>query len=154
VAPISRPGVEHRHVYLPAGSWAHWWTGEVTEGPAHVLAHAPLGQPAIYARCDTPIPMWPVLQHTGEAPDSLTWRVFLGSGSGSGSLYEDAGDGYGPCCRRTAHVERGERFLLSAREGSYVPSRRLFVEVVGGPRFEVEETGEALVIERLLTTDD
>jgi hypothetical protein len=30
----------------------------------------------------------------------------------------------------------------------------LFVEVVGGRRVEVEETGEALVIERLVTTDD
>ena len=154
VAPITRPGVEHRHVYLPAGSWAHWWTGELVEGPAHVLAHAPLGQPAVYARCDTPIPMWPVLQHTGESPDSLTWRVFLGSGSGSGSLYEDAGDGYGPWCRRTAHVEEDGRFLLSAREGSFVPSRRCFVEVFGGRRVEVEETGEALVIERLMTDDD
>ncbi len=78
VAPITRPGVEHRHVYLPAGSWAHWWTGDVIEGPAHILAHAPLGQPAVYARSSTPIPMGPVLQHTGEVPDSLTWRVFVG----------------------------------------------------------------------------
>jgi hypothetical protein len=44
--------------------------------------------------------------------------------------------------------------VLSAREGTFVPSRRCFVEVAGGRRFEVEETGEALVIERLLTTDD
>jgi hypothetical protein len=98
--------------------------------------------------------MGPVLQHTDEVPGSVTWRVFPGSGSGSGSLYEDAGDGYGPSCRRTAHVEEGGRFRLSAREGSFVPSRRLFVEVVGGRRVEVEETGEALVIERLVTTDD
>ena len=59
--PDHRPGIEHRHVYLPAGSWAHWWTNTRIEGPAHVLAHAPLGQPAVYARCDTPIPLWPVL---------------------------------------------------------------------------------------------
>jgi hypothetical protein len=98
--------------------------------------------------------MWPVLQHTDEVPDSLTWRVFPGPGSGSGALYEDAGDGYGPWCRRTAQVEEGGRFLLSVREGSFVPSRRCYVEVVGGGRIEVAETGEALVIERLLTTDD
>ena len=28
VAPITRPGIEHRHVYLPAGEWVQWWTGE------------------------------------------------------------------------------------------------------------------------------
>jgi alpha-glucosidase len=145
--------VEYRHVYLPAGAWAQWWTGEIIEGPAHVLAHAPLGRPALYARVNTPIPMWPVLQDTDEVPDALTWRVFVGRGSGSGSLYEHSGDGDGPWCRRTAHVERGERFVLSEREGSFVPGRRVFVEVVGGARFEVEETAEAVVIERLVTTD-
>ncbi len=52
VAPITRPGIEHRHVYLPAGTWAHWFTGERIQGPAHVLAHAPLGhaRPSTRAR--------------------------------------------------------------------------------------------------------
>ena len=27
-APIYRPGVEHRAVYLPEGTWYDWWTGE------------------------------------------------------------------------------------------------------------------------------
>jgi alpha-glucosidase len=159
VAPITRPGVEHRHVYLPAGEWAHWWTGERFFGPAHILAHAPLARPALFARANTPIPLYPVLQHTGEVPDSLTWRVFVGPGSGTGSLYEDAGDGYGPSCRRTAQVEGGEggivRFALSARSGSFVPARRTaFVELVGGERFELAEGPEAVVIERRLTNDD
>ena len=158
VAPITRPGIEHRHVYLPAGHWRHFWTHQLIEGPAHVLAHAPLGQPAIYARCNAPIPMWPVMQHTGEVPDSLTWRVFVGPGSGSSSLYEDAGDGYGPSCSRTAHVERdGElvRFALSARSGAFVPPQReTFVDFVGLDRVRLEENGEAVVIERVVTTDD
>ena len=29
----------------PPGTWVQWWTGERVEGPAHVLAHAPLGRP-------------------------------------------------------------------------------------------------------------
>jgi alpha-glucosidase len=158
VAPITRPGVEHRHVYLPAGFWRHFWTDELIEGPAHVLAHAPLGQPALYVRSNMPIPLWPVLQHTGEVPDSLTWRVFVGPGSGCGSLYEDSGDGYGPGYSRTAHVERGDggvvRFSLSARSGSFVPAaRRVFVDL-GGDVVEVEESAEAVVIERVVTNDD
>ena len=55
-------------MYLPAGDVGALWTGERVAGPAHVLAHAPLGQPAIYARANTPIPLWPILQHTGEPP--------------------------------------------------------------------------------------
>jgi alpha-glucosidase len=159
VAPITRPGIEHRHVYLPAGHWRHFWSDQLLEGPAHILAHAPLGRPAMYARCNTPIPMWPVLQHTGEVPDSLTWKVFVGPGSGSGSLYEDSGDGYGPSCSRTAHVERVEgdlvRFSLSARSGAFVPPpRSVFVDFVGVEVVEVEESAEAVVIERVVTNDE
>jgi alpha-glucosidase len=154
VAPITRPGIEHRHVYLPAGTWHHFWSGERFDGPAHVLAHAPLGQPAVYVRANTPLPLWPALQHTGETPDSLTWRVFVSPGSGSASLYEDAGDGYGDFSRRTAHVESGAdgrvRFTLSAREGSYVPAPRRLLIDLGGEVVEVEESAESVVIERLV----
>ncbi|MGH2968826.1 MAG: glycoside hydrolase family 31 protein, partial [Solirubrobacteraceae bacterium] len=64
VAPITRPGIEHRHVYLPRGTWLQWWTGERFDGPAHVLAHAPLGRPALYARANAAIPLWPEREHT------------------------------------------------------------------------------------------
>ena len=159
VAPITRPGIEHRHVYLPAGTWVRWLTGERVEGPAHVLAHAPLGRPAVYVRADTPIPMWPDLPHTGVVPDVLTWLVFPGAGSGYGSLYEDAGDGYGPSCSRTAHVESGSdgrvRFSLSARVGGFVPApRRVVVDVRGVGVAEVEETAAPVVIERFEPTDN
>jgi alpha-glucosidase len=153
VAPMTRPGLEHRHVYLPAGSWAHWWTGEIVSGPAHVLAHAPLGQPALYARANTPLPLGDPIQHTGE-PSGLTWRVFASPGSSSASLYEDAGDGHGPCSRRTAHVESGEdgrvRFSLSPREGDHVPSRAVVSVDLGGEVVEVPESPEPVVIERLV----
>jgi alpha-glucosidase len=152
VAPITRPGLEHRHVYLPAGTWCHWWTGEPFDGPAHILAHAPLGQPAVYARAGTPIPLGDPIEHTG-LPSSLTWRVFSG-GSGSASLYEDCGDGYGPWCRRTAHVEQGGRVSLSAREGAFVPARTsVVIEVVGVGSAEVEEAADPVVIERFENTD-
>jgi hypothetical protein len=74
-------------------------------------------------------------------------------------LYEDAGDGYGPYCRRTAHVESGEdgsvRVSLSARSGSFVPARSsVVIEVVGVGSAVVEEAAEAVVIERFEKTDD
>ena len=154
IAPITRPGIEHRHVYLPAGTWAQWWTGELTSGPAHVLAHAPLGQPAIYVRANTPLPLGDPIQHTGQ-PSNLSWVVYPSPGAGESSLYEDAGDGYGPSSRRTAHVVSGSdghvRFSLSARVGDFVPSRqRVTIDIRGADVTEVPESGEALVIERLV----
>ena len=132
VAPITRPGIEHRHVYLPRGTWFHLWTGDRLDGPAHVLAHAPLGEPAIYVKANTPIPMGPDMAHTGERPtDPLTLLVYPAEIAVTGEfvLYEDAGDGYahesGEYARRATSCEAtGNRIsvTLGEREGSFVPA--------------------------------
>ncbi len=140
VAPITRAGVQYRHVYLPAGTWFHWWTGERFDGPAHVLAHAPLGQPAVYAKANAPIPLWPEMRHVGEKrPDPLTLVVYASPGEGSFTLYEDEGDGY--AYEQGAHARTrltcattatGVRLTVGAREGSYVPEReRMVIELRG-----------------------
>jgi alpha-glucosidase len=131
VAPITRPGREYRHVYLPAGSWSHWYTGDQIDGPAHIIAHAPLGQPAIYARGNHAIPLWPAMQHTGERdPDPLTLVVYPVAGSASTTIYEDAGDGFayqhGQYARTTitsSTAERSATVLIGQREGGYAPPR-------------------------------
>ena len=98
VAPIGRPGTEYRHVYLPAGTWVHYWSGERFRGPAHLLGRAPLGQPALYVKANTPLPM---------GSDPLSWTVHVAQAeSGSGALYDDAGEGFG--------FERGEFTRQSA----------------------------------------
>jgi alpha-glucosidase len=143
VAPITRPGIEHRHVYLPAGTWAQWWTGELVTGPAHVLAHAPLGRPALYARANAAIPLWPERMHTGEPVDRLTLRVHAAPGEVvTRSLYEDAGDGYGPSARRTVTVDEAS-IRVSAPEGDYVaPPRVVEIELRRGDAVELIEIGE------------
>jgi alpha-glucosidase len=148
VAPITRPGVEHRHVYLPAGSWCHWWSGERIDGPAHVLAHAPLGRPALYARANTPIPLGDPVAHTG-LPSSLTWLVHpaAGAAGGAGALYEDAGDGYGPHARRAATVGDDLAVHLSAREGGFTPDRtRTTVAWHGLGEAEIDESPDAVTV--------
>jgi alpha-glucosidase len=83
VAPIARPGTEYRHVYLPAGTWVHFWSGERHVGPAHILIRAPLGEPAVFFRANTPI------------PTSQGWLVHVANGAeGAGGVYEDDGDGF------------------------------------------------------------
>ena len=132
VAPVTRPGVEYRHVYLPAGSWFHYWTGDRVDGPAHILAHAPLGRPAIYVRANTAVPLWPEMNHVGQRePDPLTFVLYPCEGSGEATFYEDAGDGYeylnGFYARRaiTCEVEDGNiRLAIGEQDGSLVPARR------------------------------
>ena len=136
VAPITRPGIEHRHVYLPRGTWVQWWTGEVVTGPAHVLAHAPLGRPALYVRGNAAIPLWPVRMHTGEPVERLTLRVFAGGSEPvTSSVFEDAGDGYEPGSRFSVTVD-GPVVQISAREGGYEPPYPVEVEA-GAQRYPV-----------------
>ena len=142
VAPIGRPGIEYRHVYLPRGTWVQFWSGERVDGPAHVLAHAPLGRPALYVRANTPVPMWPALEYEGQAPpDPMTWLVCAAAGApdGEGEWYDDAGDGYafesGEFTRQRAscRTRPGEiEVILGAREGAWNPSHsRVDLEVRG-----------------------
>lgn len=131
VAPIAQAGVKYRHVYLPAGTWFHYWTGQRLDGPGHVLAHAPLGEPAVYVRANTPVPLWPEMRHVGEQPpDPLTLLVYAAEGRGTATLYEDAGDGFGyqqgvfartaVACQTSA---QRVRVSFGARQGTFQPAR-------------------------------
>jgi alpha-glucosidase len=140
VAPITRPGIEHRHVYLPQGTWFHYWTGERFDGPAHILVHAPLGEPPLYVRANAAVPMGPEMAHTGErALDPLTLLLQPAEGAGESAIYEDAGDGFGyedgEYARRTISCEEsGGRITvrLGEREGSFAPEREgLHLELRG-----------------------
>ncbi len=53
-----------RQVYLPAGDWYDWHTGERVAGPRFVVAPTPMDRIPLYARGGAVIPMWP------EAPAS------------------------------------------------------------------------------------
>ncbi|MEC4818755.1 MAG: glycoside hydrolase family 31 protein [Scytonema sp. PMC 1069.18] len=137
-APIYRPGVEHRAVYLPEGRWFDWWSGEIYEGPTHILAYAPLERLPLYVRAGSIIPMIPVMQHVDERPiDQMRLRTW--KGTGEFTLYEDDGHTFdyktGAFCTTTYHVSSQDQQTIvevKAREGSFSPAtREIIVELVG-----------------------
>ncbi|MBA3610354.1 MAG: DUF5110 domain-containing protein, partial [Rubrobacter sp.] len=96
-----------------------------------VLAHAPLGQPPIYIKANTAIPMSPDRNHTGEATDHLTLLLYPAEGTAESTLYEDAGNGFdyksGQYARREVICEVRDGAIavrLEAREGSFTPERQ------------------------------
>jgi alpha-glucosidase len=151
-SPITRPGIQHRHVYLPQSTWFHYWTGERFDGPAHILAHAPLGEPALYVRANTAVPMWPEMNHVGERPaDPLTLLLYPVEGSGESVLYEDAGNGFGyesgEYARRRAICEvsgAGISIRLDEREGSFAPERSSVNLELGGVSTPSSQTARRL----------
>ena len=137
-APVYRPGVEHRAVYLPEGRWYDWWSGEVFDGPTHIMAHAPIERMPLYVRAGSIIPMAPVMQYVDERPlDQLTLRVW--QGTGEFTLYEDDGQTFeykmGAFCTTTYRVRsEGQQTIveIGQREGEFSPvEREVVVEVVG-----------------------
>ncbi|HEY9782462.1 MAG TPA: TIM-barrel domain-containing protein, partial [Leptolyngbyaceae cyanobacterium] len=149
-APIYRPGVEHRAVYLPEGTWYDWWTGESYTGAAHILAHAPLERMPLYVRAGAIIPMQPVMQYVDEHPlNSLRLRIW--SGTGEFTFYEDDGHsfeyrhGVWATTKYLVSID-GEKTIveIGAREGKWTPPQReVIVEVVGVGEQRFEDDGSA-----------
>jgi alpha-glucosidase (family GH31 glycosyl hydrolase) len=50
VAPVVTEGARSRPVYLPAGQWRDYWTGEVLTGARWISADAPVQQIPLYVR--------------------------------------------------------------------------------------------------------
>lgn len=153
-APVYRPGVRCRAVYLPQGVWYDWRTGEKLEGGRYVLTDAPLEQMPMYARAGAIIPLQPVMQYVGERPcDRLTLRVY--PGTGEWTLYEDDGCSFeyqkGAFCTTTYKVypEAGRTIVkIEARRGTWQPPKReVRVEVVGVGERRFEDTGEVRRLE-------
>jgi alpha-glucosidase len=135
VAPILKPDLTHRRVYLPAGAWYDYWTNQKYTGGTMISVEAPLETVPMFVRAGAIIPSGPSLNYVGEKPvDPITFSIYPDDkGTATGSLYED--DGLSPAYktgtfRRTSlSARRGARgFVVSigAAEGSYNPGPRKF----------------------------
>jgi alpha-glucosidase len=91
VAPIYLPATFKRCVYLPAGVWYDYWSGERYEGEKYILADAPLDKIPVFVRGGAMIPQAPPMNYVGEVRmDPLTLVIYPGS-KGKLVLYEDDG---------------------------------------------------------------
>jgi alpha-glucosidase len=152
VAPVVKPDVTRRLVYLPQGTWYDYWTSKKYDGGTMISVEAPLETVPMFVRGGAILPSGPPLNYTGEKPqDPITFNIYPDeAGAASGTLYEDDGltpaykqDGFR---RTTVNVKRagaGYVVSISAPVGSYRPPARKF-------SFVVRAAGR----NRTLTTDD
>jgi alpha-glucosidase len=133
VAPVLKPDVTKRLVYLPRGVWYDYWTNKKYEGGTMVSADAPLETVPMFVRGGSIIPIGPQMNYVGEKPfDPITFAIYPDDkGSASTTLYED--DGLSPAYkegtfRRTTvavkQVAGGYNATMSAPEGRYNPGPR------------------------------
>lgn len=92
VAPVLDSGTE-RAVWLPAGEWVDFWTGERVAGGRWLEVDAALAHVPLWVRGGELLPLGPVAQHTGErALDPLTVQVCaLDAGEARCVLHEEGG---------------------------------------------------------------
>ena len=89
VAPVIRQGATTRTLYLPAGSWTNYWTGQDLQGGREVTVAAPLQQIPVFVRAGSILP-WisPDTEtlaadlahgHYRTLTGDMIWRVFAAS---------------------------------------------------------------------------
>jgi len=144
VAPVTGPGATARQVYLPAGDWYDWHSGELVGGARFVVAETPMDRIPIYARGGAVIPMWAEAPATtaGYHPTVVELHVFVPAADGSHTSILAEDDGLtnavldGACYRTTFTLIRsGDQ--LSVRDettGDGYPefAREQFTVVVHG----------------------
>jgi alpha-glucosidase len=138
VAPIVKPDVTTRLVYLPKGIWYDYWTNKKYTGGTMLRVDAPLETVPMFVRGGAIIPLGPQMNYVGEKPfDPIIFAVYPDdNGSASSTLYEDDGSSpaykQGAFRRTTVSVKRGPRGYAAniSAVGSYNPGARKFSFVI------------------------
>jgi alpha-glucosidase len=95
VAPVLAPGSTARQVYLPAGTWHDWHSGQTVDGRSFVVAPTPMHSIPLYARGGAVIPMWPDAPPStaGHHPATIELHLFPPGADGTHTslLQEDDG---------------------------------------------------------------
>jgi alpha-glucosidase len=137
VAPVYKEGASARRLYLPAGEWFLFWSGERFQGPGWIEVRAPLDELPLLVHGGAILPLGPVMQHTEERPtDPLTLALYASARSPDADesfrLYEDDGEttGYrsGDFCQTRARWRWDSAsqltITLGAPQGPYRAERR------------------------------
>jgi alpha-glucosidase/alpha-D-xyloside xylohydrolase len=95
VAPVAEKAATSRKVYLPAGNWFDWWSGEKISGGRWIERSVDLATMPIYARAGSIIPLDPVRQYVSQPVSEPTELTIFPGADGEFTLYDDDGASLG-----------------------------------------------------------
>jgi alpha-glucosidase/alpha-D-xyloside xylohydrolase len=153
VAPVTEKAATRKRVYLPAGTWYDFWTGEKIQGAAEVTRPVDLATLPLYVRAGAILPMGPVKQYTTEkSSEPLLFNVYPGA-DGEFELYEDDGTSFdyksGKFTRlRASWNEAKRQFTLAASAGTpFQGARKLEVRLApSGARKQLSFDGAEITL--------
>jgi alpha-D-xyloside xylohydrolase len=133
VNPVTEPGAQTRHLYLPDATWYDFWTGSPMKGARTVDVPAPIDRLPLFVRAGSILPLGPDIEYAAEKPaDPIELRVYRGA-DGAFTLYEDENDNYN--YEKSAHAtiplqwdDAAQRLTIGDRAGSFpgMPESRTF----------------------------
>lgn len=145
ICPISQPGADGRWLYLPKGTWYHYWDDTPYTDGGEVWIEADLNHIPLFVRAGAIIPHYPVQQFVGEKTiEVLTLHAYYSTESTKSVLYEDAGDGYeyleGACNVKTFMVSgSSDRLTITqSKEGNFSPSYPTYEIILHGVTFGIK----------------
>ena len=95
-APVVVQGDRKKLVYLPAGEWYDYWTGERLESAdgKWVVRDAPLDTCPLYVKAGTVLPVWPKQNFVGEKDTDSVLMLEIYPGEGSWEHFQDDGESF------------------------------------------------------------
>jgi alpha-glucosidase (family GH31 glycosyl hydrolase) len=95
IAPVIEKGATSRRLYVPAGTWYDWWTGDKVRGKRWIDRPVDLATLPLCARAGAIIPLDPIRQYTTQpVTEPTTLRIYPGA-DGTFTLYDDDGQSLG-----------------------------------------------------------
>ncbi len=160
VAPIYRPDMNVRSVYLPDGAWYDERTDATYGGRQHILTSAALDEIPVYIRAGAIIAQQTPVQHTGQSADTLTIHIYLG-GDGEYAYYEDDGrsfayekGAYRAVAFNLTAADRGGELAVTVRQSGFRPAgtRTVRLAVHGAERdaYVTEKDSGALIAQKFV----
>jgi alpha-glucosidase len=156
-APVCSPNRKERSVYVPAGAWRDWISGELRTGPTQVEVAAAIDQVPLFVGAGAVIPLWPEAPATtlGYQPEVIELAVFVPVADGVHRSRLDEDDGIsvarlsGSYLRTELILERaGAKLRLAGRVGGdgypEFRRRRFHVRLVGGEAAACGHRGESV----------
>jgi alpha-glucosidase len=146
VAPVLKPDVTQRLVYLPKGLWYDYWTNKKYEGGTMIRAEAPLETAPMFVRGGAIIPLAPEMNYVGEKRwDPITFAIYPDEkAAASTTLYED--DGTGPAYKtgafRSTSLSVSRQVVEISSQGSFNPGARTLRFKIGTKEFSKTYTDE------------
>lgn len=145
VAPVLEPGAAGRHVYLPAGGWYDFWTGESVSGGQTVWCEAPWDRIPVFVRAGSVIPL--NLAESGrlgegmrhgdaEGLRNLYLLVYPDTGPYEAVLEPAAGE------QLSVRGEPGQLTLSGVRREVTVAVRPAAADLSGAARVPIDRDGE------------